>query len=84
MDGRHHAAIQFIARLMHTGRINQDDLALGPGHDAENLEASCLRLVRDGRDLFADQQVEQRRLARVRAADEGDVPGAMRFVQSSG
>src|SRR5439155_13719266 len=72
----HHAAIQFITGLMHARRVNQNDLAFRSRDDAENFEASRLRLVRNGRNLFADQSIEQRRLARIRPADEGDVAGA--------
>ena len=76
MHGGHHAAIEFIAGLMHARRINQNDLSVGLRDDAQDFEASCLWLVRDGRDLFTDQPVQKRRLARVGPANQGDKTGA--------
>jgi hypothetical protein len=62
---------------MHTRRIHQNNLAVGSSDYAEYFEASSLRLVRNGRDLFAREPVEQSRLAGVRSTDKGDMAGAM-------
>ena len=64
------------ARLVDARRVDEDDLRLGPVQHAADLVAGRLRLVRDDRDLLAEDLVEQRRLAHVGAADEGHEPGA--------
>ena len=56
----HHATIEGVAWLVHPGRINQDNLALGSRNDSLNFESSGLRLVGNGGNLFADQAIEQR------------------------
>src|SRR4029077_17947718 len=72
----HHATIELLAGPVDTRRINQNDLTFGASDDAANLEARRLWLIGNGSDLFADQTIKQRRLARIRPADEGDVAAA--------
>ena len=60
MHRSHHAAIQRVAGPVYARRINQNDLAFGPGDDAANLEARRLWLIGNRGDLFTDQTVKQR------------------------
>ena len=63
-------------------RVDQHDLRRGRpsrqvGHgDADHPHARGLHLARDDGDLGADQGVDQRRLAGIGRADDGDEPGA--------
>ncbi len=79
MHGGHHAAVQEITGLMHAGRVHQHDLPRGARDDALNLVARRLRLVRHGRDLLADESIQERGLARVRPPDQSDVAAAVRL-----
>jgi hypothetical protein len=56
------------------GRIEEDDLPLGSVADADDAVPRRLRLRRHDRELHADERVQERRLADVRAPDDGDVP----------
>ncbi len=88
MDFLHHALVELGLRLMHTGCIDENDLRHGTSgvslglltewkfEDALNTGARGLRLVRDDRELLTEKRVEQRRLARIGAADNRDEPGA--------
>src|SRR5690606_31204856 len=62
---------------MQTGRIHQYELPLREGSDAEQAVAGGLWTRGDDADLGADEGVGQGRLADVRAADDGDVAGAV-------
>jgi hypothetical protein len=71
-----HHPIQRIAVLgLKAGRIDKDVLRVRFGEDAHDAVTGRLRPPRDDAHLFADQRVEQRRLADVRAADDGDQSG---------
>ena len=52
------------------GGVDQDQLGVGPVHDAAHHGARGLRLVGGDHDLLPDQRVGQRRLAGVGTADE--------------
>ena len=75
MNRGHHSAIQFVTGLVHAGRVDQDNLSMSAGDDAENFETSRLRLVGDRGDLLADQSIQQSRFAGVGAADESHIAG---------
>ena len=64
------------ARLVHAGRVEEDDLGVGGGAHSPDLRARRLRPVGDDRDLAADDLVQQRRLADVRSPDERHEPRA--------
>ena len=68
----HHPHVEPVQRPMNARRVDEDDLPVGPGADADDAVPGRLRLVRDDRQLVADEPVEQRRLAGVGPADEGD------------
>ena len=59
------------------GGIDQQYLRVTLDRDAEQAGARGLRLRADDRDLLADQAVDQRRLARVGRADDGDQPAML-------
>ena len=80
MHGGHHAAVKQVAGLMNARRVHQNDLAFGARDDALNLIARRLRLVRHGRDLLADEPIQERGLARVRSPDQRDIAAAIRRV----
>src|SRR2546426_452194 len=76
MNSRHHASIQQVPWLVNARSIDENDLAIVACDDSLDAVPGRLRFVRNGRDLFADEAVEQRRLARVRASDEGHIAAA--------
>ena len=76
MHRHHHPSIQFITRFVHSGRIDQNDLAFGPRDDTLNLKARSLWLVRNGGDIFANQPIQKSRFAGVGTSDERNVTGA--------
>jgi len=53
-------------------RVDKNDLSVAACDNTLDAVPRRLRLVRDSRDLFADEAVEQRRFARVRPPDERD------------
>ena len=53
--------------------INKNDLTIGARYDALDLETGRLRLVRNSRNLFADQAIEESRFSGVGTADKSDV-----------
>jgi len=74
-----HAAIELRRRLVHSRRIDKDDLrrrmdalARFDFHDSGDAIARRLGLGRDDRNLLACERVQQRALARIRAAEDGD------------
>ena len=81
-DFLHHLAVERRVRFMNAGGIHEDDLPGGPafpgGHVDHTQDAVTrgLRFVGDDRNFFAYQRVQQRRLARVRAAKDADETGA--------
>ena len=76
MNFLHHFAVETAIRLVHAGRINENDLASGTlafGLDVENaldVHARGLRLFRDDGDFLADQRIEQRAFTGVGTADD--------------
>ncbi len=73
---RDHGPVEPPPGLEDARRVDQQDLRLALDGDAHQPCAGRLRLGADDRDLLSDQRVDQRRLARVRRADDGDETGA--------
>ena len=74
------AAVELLAervvRLVQAGRVDEHDLGVLGVDDRAQPVARRLRLVRDDRDLRSHERVDERRLAGVRAADQGDEAAA--------
>ena len=68
LDARLHALGQRVARALHAGQVDEHELRVAAHRDAADRAARRLRLVGDDRDLLADDRVDERRLADVRAA----------------
>jgi hypothetical protein len=75
----HHPAIQLRIWLVHAWRIDEDNLrrrmlALAGRnfYDALNPGPRGLRLRGHNRDLLAGERIQQRALARIRPADDGN------------
>ena len=78
--GAHHVVEPLAeqgARLVQPGGVDQDQLGVGPVHDAPHGVPRRLRLVRGDRHLLADQSVREGGLARVGAAHEAGEAGAV-------
>ena len=60
-------------------RVDEDELRVAQGADAGDAVPRGLRLARGDADLLADQGIEQRRLADVGLADDGDDAAALAF-----
>ena len=73
-----------MERPVDAGRVDEHELAVVQVLDGEDPVPRRLRLVRDDRDLGADDQVEERGLAGVGTADERDEPGACHYRRSTG
>jgi hypothetical protein len=67
-----HPLGQRIARPLHARQVDQHELPVVARRDSADRPARRLRPVRHDRDLLADDLVEDRRLADVRAAGECD------------
>ena len=67
-----HGPVEAAARSEDAGRIDEHQLARALDGDAAHRHARRLHLVADDADLGADQGVDQRRLAGVGRADDGD------------
>src|SRR6185312_698126 len=88
VDFLHHALVELGFGLVDTWGVDQDDLCHRPSgvalgffserkfEDALDAGARGLRLVCDDRELLAKKRVQQRRLARIGATDDGDKSGA--------
>ena len=61
---------------MQAGRVDEHELAAGPGEHATHAGARGLRLVADDAHLAAAQRVDEGALAHVGAADDRDEPAA--------
>jgi hypothetical protein len=84
VDLLHHAAVELRLRLVHARSIHEDDLGrrvsrdalllLADGHLEDTVDARTgrLRLMSDDREALAEQRVQQRGLACIRAADNRD------------
>ena len=57
------------------GQVGEDELVVVAVRDPEDAPPRRLRLVGDDRDLAAAERVDERRLADVRPAGDGDDPG---------
>ena len=68
--GGHHGAVEPALGAEQAGRIDEHDLRRAVQGDAAHLRARGLDLARHDRDLGPDKLVQQRRLARVRRADQ--------------
>ena len=76
LDAALHALGQRVARALDAGEVDEHELMVGGRRHAADRAARRLRLVRDDRDLSADEAVDERRLADVRAPGERDEAGA--------
>ena len=65
-----HPLTQFVACLVHTGRIQQNILQRPAGNDARDAGTGGLRLGGDDRHLFADQKVGQAGFAYIGTAND--------------
>ncbi len=79
---RHHGAVEPTLRGEYPRRVDEYKLRLAVDGYAADQRPRRLHLVRDDRDLGADQGVEQRRLARVGRTDQGHETAA--GVRSAG
>ena len=71
-DVVHHPDVELVQRLVDAGGVEEGDLAaLGIVEDADDAVTRRLRLGRDDGDFVSEDAVQQRRLAGVRAADDG-------------
>ncbi len=61
--------------IVNARRVDEDDLRGFAGENAQDAIARGLRLGRDDGNLLAQQRVQQRGLAHVRLADNGDEAG---------
>ena len=73
-----HPLGQHVARPLHAGQVDEDELAagLGVGGDAANRPPRRLRAHRDDRHVAADDRVDQGRLADVGPTGETDEASA--------
>ena len=67
-----HAGIQATLGGVEARRVEKRDLGIRPRDDPENTAAGGLRLGADDGEFLADQPVEERALAHVGPADDGD------------
>src|ERR1039457_7001702 len=73
--GVHHALGQERIGFVDAGGVEEDDLGIGEGEHALDGGAGGLGFVGDDGDLGADELVQQRGLAGVGAAQDGDEAG---------
>ena len=67
-----HPHVEAVQGPVHARGVDVDDLPVGTGVGADDAVPGRLRLVGDDRQLGADQPVQQRGLAGVGPADQGD------------
>src|SRR5205085_3714502 len=72
----HHRALDTALGLEQTRGIDEHDLGVAVGCYAANGRSRGLHLVRDDRHLGADEGIDQRRLAGIGRADDGDEAAA--------
>ena len=77
--GAHHRAVEAAARREHPRGVHEHDLRRAADGDAEHPVAGGLRFRGDDGNLGSDQAVEERGLAGVGRAEEGDETAALRF-----
>ena len=78
VGGVAHRDVERLRAGVEARRVQQQDLRVVAGDDAEQLRARRLRLRCDDRDLLAEQPVQQRRLAGVRKPEQRDDAAAVR------
>ena len=81
-DGAHHRLVQrFVQRggvaRLESRRVDKDELRRADGADAGDAVPGGLSLARGDADFLAHQGVEQRRLADVGLADDGNQAAAL-------
>jgi hypothetical protein len=72
------------AWFVQPGRVDEDQLAVLPRHDAADRVPGGLRLARRDGDLGADERVGQGRLAGVGPPDQAREPGDVRLLALGG
>ena len=72
-----HIVAKFVLRLVDARRIEEDDLRVLLGQDAEDTATRRLRLVAHDGDLLSNERVDQRGLADIRPPDHGGESGFM-------
>ena len=72
LDAVLHPLGERVARALHAGQVDEDQLPVGAGGDAADRAPGRLGLVGDDRHLGADDRVGERRLADVRAPGQRD------------
>ena len=72
VDGALHALGERVARPLEAGQVGEHELVVVAVGDPEDAPPRRLRLVRDDRHLAAAERVDERRLADVRPAGDGD------------
>src|SRR5437660_115190 len=79
-----HRFVQAVLRLEQAGRVGEDELRVPTREQADHGETGGLRLGRDDRQVFADQGVQEGRLADVGAAGEDHRPALRHRPSSNG
>ena len=77
--GGDHGALKPLLRGEDSGRIDEDDLAVALGRDAQYPRTGGLDTRRDDRHLLADDVVQQGRFAGIRRADQRHEPATRMF-----
>ena len=72
VDGALHALGERVERPLEAGQVGEHELVVVAVRDPEDPPARRLRLVGDDRHLAAAERVDERRLADVRPARDGD------------
>ena len=85
----HHGGVHPVLGPVDPGRVDERDLGARPPRHAQDALAGGLGLVGDDRDLLAHERVDERGLAGVGPADDGDLadlhtPAALRPEPSGG
>ena len=77
-----HALGERVDRTLEPGKVDERELVVGAVRDAEDPPARRVRDVRGDRDLLAAERVDERGLADVRAAGNGDETATSRRSRS--
>src|SRR6185437_2250503 len=70
-----HGALQGVLRIQESRRVEEDDLEIVAGEDAEDAVAGGLRFGTNDAEFLADEPVEKGGFAGVRLAAEGEDAG---------
>src|SRR5690348_254323 len=73
--GLAHGALEAVLRIQESGGVEEDDLEIVAGEDAEDAVAGGLGFGADDAEFLADEAVEQGGFAGVRLATEGEEAG---------